>query len=80
MRLMAIRARIDALAKDHKKSTITTKLSEGKLLVTAELPSQSFYSSVRTDIMRAATGSHSKLKLSIREQLRENELSLMLTV
>ena len=79
-RLETVQARIVTFAQNYRTSTITTKLSDEKLLVTAKLPNQSFYSSVRTAIMGAATGSHSKCSLDVHEQLRENQLSLTLSL
>lgn len=79
-KLESVHARIVQLSQHYKKSKITTTLSDGKLLVTAELSHPSFYSAVHTEIRRAATGSHSKCKLIIKEQWQENKLSLQFSL
>ena len=78
-KLESVHARIIQLSQNYKKSTITARFLDGKLLVTAELPNKSFFSAVRTAIMEAAKYSQIKHKLSIKEKLSNDNQLLTIT-
>ena len=78
-KLESVHARIVQLSQNYKKSTITARLLDGKLLVMAELPDKSFFSAVRTAIMKAAKYSQIKHKLNLNEKLSDDNQLLTIT-